>query len=71
MPVVPPFPPPCEWGFSQHGPFSGIYDHERRSVYLMTSRLKRHPFLALFDGPYANASTPHRVATTLPTHAPF
>ena len=64
-----PFPPPFEWGFSQHGPFSGIYDHERRSVYLMTSRLKRHPFLALFDGADPNASTADRLGTTVPTQA--
>ena len=66
-----PFPPPFEWGFSQHGPFSGIYDHERRSVYLMTSRLKRHPFLALFDGADPNASTADRLGTTVPTQALF
>ena len=66
-----PFPPPFEWGFTQHGPFSGVYDHGRRSVYLMTSRLKRHPFLALFDGADPNASTADRLGTTVPTQALF
>jgi hypothetical protein len=37
----------------------------------MTPRLGRHAFLALFDGADANASTPHRVATTVPTQALF
>ena len=66
-----PFPPPFEWGYSQHGPFSAVYDHDRRSVYLMTGRLKRHPFLALFDGADPNASTADRLGTTVPTQALF
>jgi len=64
-----PFPSPITWGFSQHGPFSAVYDHNKRSVYLMTQRLKRHPFLALFDGPDTNASTADRLGTTVPTQA--
>ena len=35
----------------------------------MTQRLKRHPFLALFDGPDTNASTADRLGTTVPTQA--
>lgn len=66
-----PFPPPTSWGFTQHGPFTAVYDHHRRSVYLMTQRLKRHPFLALFDGPDPNASTAERLGTTVPTQALF
>jgi cytochrome c553 len=66
-----PFPPPFEWGFSQHGPFGAVYDHDRRSLYLMTGRLKRHPFLALFDGADPNASTADRLGTTVPTQALF
>ena len=66
-----PFPTPIAWGFSQHAPFSAIYDHNRRSVYLMTQRLKRHPFLALFDGPDPNATTAQRLVTTVPTQALF
>ncbi|MEW6160748.1 MAG: DUF1553 domain-containing protein, partial [Verrucomicrobiota bacterium] len=64
-----PFPPPTSWGFTQHGPFSAVYDHNQRSVYLMTQRLKRHPFLALFDGADPNASTAERRPTTVPTQA--
>lgn len=64
-----PFPSPISWGFSQHGPFNAVYDHNKRSVFLMTQRLKRHPYLALFDGPDPNASTADRMGTTVPTQA--
>ncbi len=66
-----PFPTPINWGYSQHGPFSAVYDHNKRSVYLMTQRLKRHPFLALFDGADPNATTAERLGTTIPTQALF
>ncbi|MBL9172697.1 MAG: DUF1549 domain-containing protein [Verrucomicrobiales bacterium] len=64
-----PFPAPTDWGYTQHGPYSAVYDHQRRSVYLMTQRIKRHPFLALFDGADPNSSTPDRRVTTVPTQA--
>lgn len=64
-----PFPAPTEWGYTQHGPYSAVYDHQRRSVYLMTQRIQRHPFLALFDGADPNSSTPDRRVTTVPTQA--
>ena len=35
----------------------------------MVQRQRRHPFLALFDGPDPNASTPQRQQTTVPTQA--
>jgi hypothetical protein len=66
-----PFPTPINWGFSQHGPFNAVYDHNKRSIYLMTQRLKRHPFLALFDGADPNATTADRLNTTVPTQALF
>jgi len=66
-----PFPSPIGWGFTQHAPFSALYDHDKRSVYLMTQRIKRHPFLALFDGADPNASTALRQTTTVPTQALF
>jgi hypothetical protein len=65
------FPSPLQWGFTQHGPFSAVYDHQKRSIYLMTQRLKRHPYLALFDGADPNATTPLRLGTTVPTQALF
>jgi hypothetical protein len=64
-----PFPSPVSWGYTQHAPFSAVYDHDKRSVYLMTQRLKRHPFLALFDGADPNATTATRLTTTVPTQA--
>jgi hypothetical protein len=35
----------------------------------MVQRLKRHPYLALFDGADPNSSTAERRATTVPTQA--
>jgi len=64
-----PFPPVEKWGFSQHAPYYGVYPTKRRSVYLMQQRLKRHPFLALFDGADTNVSTARRELTTVPTQA--
>jgi hypothetical protein len=66
-----PFPPIDKWGFSQHAPYYGVYPSNRRSVYLMQQRLKRHPFLGLFDGADTNVSTARRELTTVPTQALF
>ncbi|MFM8218753.1 MAG: DUF1553 domain-containing protein, partial [Planctomycetaceae bacterium] len=66
-----PFPAPSQWGFTQHQPFAAVYEHPHRSLYLMTQRLKRHPYLALFDGADPNASTPVRSETVVPTQALF
>ena len=64
-----PFPPVSSWNFTQHGPFYGLYDHRRRTIYTMQQRLKRNPFLALFDGPDPNATTAKRMVSTVPTQA--
>lgn len=64
-----PFPPESSWTFTQHDPFNAVYETQRRSVYLMVQRQRRHPFLALFDGADPNASTPVRSASTVPTQA--
>jgi hypothetical protein len=64
-----PFPDEKTWGFTQHTPFAAVYDHNKRSVYLMTQRIKRHPFLGLFDGADPNRSTDRRETTTVPTQA--
>ncbi len=66
-----PFPAVETWGFSQHTPFYAVYPTQRRSVYLMQQRLKRHPFLALFDGADPNVSTAQRQITTVPTQSLF
>lgn len=64
-----PFPPQKEWGYSQHKPFKEIYPSNHRSIYLMTPRNLRHPFLAIFDGPDPNLSTGKRTRTVLPQQA--
>jgi hypothetical protein len=64
-----PFPPESRWGYSQHVPFATFFDTERRSLYLVNVRNRRHPFLGLFDGADPNASTPNRQTTTVPTQA--
>ncbi len=61
-----PFPPQHDWNFTQHNPFKAVYDTNRRSVYLMTQRIQRHPFLAIFDGADPSASTPARTTSTTP-----
>ncbi len=64
-----PFPPENTWNYSQHAPFNAVYQTDKRSVYMMVQRQRRHPFLALFDGPDPNSSTPVRDQTTVPTQA--
>src|SRR5205823_9639478 len=64
-----PFPAASTWKFTQHAPFKAVYDTDRRSVYLMTQRIQRHPYLALFDGADTNASTARRTASTTPLQA--
>jgi hypothetical protein len=64
-----PFPPASAWGWTQHHPFKEVYPSNHRSVYLMTQRLQRHPFLALFDGPDTNTTTEKRAASTVPQQA--
>jgi hypothetical protein len=59
-----PFPPQTEWKFTQHNPFKAVYPTNRRSVYLMTQRIQRHPYLAIFDGPDTSASTAVRSVST-------
>jgi hypothetical protein len=64
-----PFPPESAWGYTQHTPFGTFFDTDKRSVYLIQVRNRRHPFLGLFDGADPNATTPQRQTTTVPTQA--
>src|SRR6185503_18542282 len=66
-----PFPSPHNWEFTQHNQFTAIYETRRRSVYLMQQRIKKHPFLSMFDGADANASAAERPASTTPLQALF
>ncbi|HVA47304.1 MAG TPA: DUF1553 domain-containing protein [Pirellulales bacterium] len=61
-----PFPPSTEWNFTQHNPFKAVYETNHRSVYLMTQRIQRHPYLAIFDGADPSFSTPRRMTTATP-----
>jgi hypothetical protein len=59
-----PFPDASTWNFTQHNPFKAVYDHNKRSVYLMQQRIARHPYLGLFDGADTNSSTAKRLNST-------
>ncbi len=64
-----PFPPQTQWKFTQHNPFKAVYECNHRSVYLMTQRIQRHPFLSMFDGADPAVSTPLRPVSTTPLQA--
>jgi hypothetical protein len=66
-----PFPPESAWGYTQHVPFGTFFETNKRSIYLVNVRNRRHPFLGLFDGADPNATTPERQTTTVPTQALF
>jgi mono/diheme cytochrome c family protein len=66
-----PFPDQRKWDYTQHNPFKAVYETDRRSVYLMTQRIQRHPYLALFDGADTNQSTARRDSSTTPLQALF
>ena len=62
-----PFPPEMSWRYTQHVPFLGADDQyatNKRSLYLMQQRIRRQPFLELFDGSDPNAETGTRPPTT-------
>ena len=64
-----PFPLQETWDFTQHKPFKDVYESNRRSVYLMTQRIQRHPYLAIFDGADPSTSTAARMTSTTPLQA--
>ncbi len=66
-----PFPPQKTWSWTQHNPFTAVYDTDKRSVYVMQQRIRRHPFFATFDGADTNATTGSRFITTTPLQALF
>ena len=71
QPVPHPFPDVNSWAFTIHAPFFAVYDHDRRSIYLMLQRTRRHPFLAMFDAADPNVSVDQRLLTTTPTQTLF
>jgi hypothetical protein len=66
-----PFPPENEWRYTQHKPFVANYDSHRRGIYLMQQRIKKQPFLEVFDGADTNATTAIRPLSTTPIQALF
>lgn len=64
-----PIPAASTWSYSQHVPFAGVSETDKRSVYQMTLRNRRPPFMSLFDGADPNATTPQRQVTTVPTQS--
>ena len=64
-----PFPKQQDWKFTQHNPFKATYDTNKRSVYVMTQRIQRHPYLAVFDGADPSTSTAARNVSTTPLQA--
>jgi hypothetical protein len=66
-----PFPPESEWRYTQHKPFVANYDSHRRGIYLMQQRIKKQPFLEVFDGADTNATTAIRPLSTTPIQALF
>ncbi len=63
----PPFTPEMTWRYTQHTPFIAAdkdFVTNKRSVYLMQQRIRRQPFLDLFDGADPNGVTGVRPLTT-------
>ncbi|MBI3192297.1 MAG: DUF1553 domain-containing protein, partial [Pedosphaera parvula] len=66
-----PFPPMKDWRFTQHQPFVDDYPSDKRTVYLMQQRIRKQPYLELFDGPDPNSTTGDRPLNTTPIQALF
>jgi hypothetical protein len=66
-----PFPPENTWKFTQHKPFVDDYPTNRRAIYMMQQRIRKQPFLAVFDGADTNAATGDRALSTTPLQALF
>jgi len=66
-----PFPEEVEWRYTQHRPFVAVYETSHRSVYLMQQRIRKQPYLAIFDGADTNATTATRSPSTTPVQALF
>jgi hypothetical protein len=66
-----PFPVEADWKYTEHKPYLAVYETAHRSVYLMQQRIKKHPFLQVFDGADPNASTAGRPLSTTPLQALF
>jgi hypothetical protein len=65
------FPPETDWRYTQHSPFVAVYPSDRRGVYLMQQRIKKHPLLDVFDGADPNATTADRPVSITALQALF
>ena len=63
------FPPEYEWKFGQHTPYMADLSTRHRSVYAMRQRLRKDPFLAVFDAADPNVATGKRSESTTPLQA--
>ncbi|RYD63205.1 MAG: DUF1553 domain-containing protein, partial [Verrucomicrobiaceae bacterium] len=66
-----PFPKEAEWRYTQHKPFIADYPTQKRSIYLMQQRIRKQPFLEIFDGADTNGTTAPRPVSTTPIQALF
>jgi hypothetical protein len=57
--------------YRQHEPFLEDYETNKRTVYKMQPRIRRDPYLALFDGPDGNIDLSERRPTTTALQALF
>ncbi len=61
-----PFPTQAQGNYSGHAPFHALYETNRRTLYVMTQRTRRHPYLGIFDGPDATMSVAQRDSSITP-----
>lgn len=66
-----PFPGEAEWRYTQHTPFVADYPTKKRALFLMQQRIRKQPFLEIFDGADTNATTGMRPLSTTPIQALF
>ncbi len=67
-----PFPTQDKWNYEEQAPFApnfADYEDNHRSVYMMTQRTVRHPYMTLFDGANPNTSTEQRTSSLTPLQA--
>jgi hypothetical protein len=64
-----PFPAEGDWNYSGHAPFHAVYETNRRTLYVMVQRTRRHPYLGLFDGANPAVSVALRDTSVTPLQA--
>jgi hypothetical protein len=67
-----PFPREGKWRFTQHKPFianDANYESNKRALYQLQQRIRKNPFLEIFDGADPNAPTAIRPVSTTPIQA--